>query len=126
MSNNLTSDEIAEALIQIDNTRHFYVKSPTEIVYTDDLQPIDFSLIEARVLQNRLEKPMNELRKVRNIYLAMTDKYLIQDYPLSSEVRTQILSYRNALRNLPQSLQGQTIDTNNLGQYLPNLQFELK
>jgi len=69
---------------------------------------------------------MNELRKIRNIYLSMTDKYLIQDYPMSSEMRTQILSYRNALRNLPQSLQGQAIDTNNLGQHLPNMPFDLK
>lgn len=125
MINNLTSDEISQALLQLDNNRQFYIQSNLEIVYTDGLPPIEFSLIETRVEQNRLEKSVNELRKLRNIYLLMTDKFMINDFPISSEKKQQIIEYRIALRNLPESLQGQTIDTNNLAQYLPNLPFQL-
>jgi hypothetical protein len=39
------------------------------------------------------------LRNTRNSYLALTDKYLLPDYPITEEKRNIIIEYRQYLRN---------------------------
>jgi hypothetical protein len=39
--------------------------------------------------------------KIRNKYLQLTDKYVLPDFPLSDELKTAIVSYRQQLRDLP-------------------------
>lgn len=50
--------------------------------------------------QNRL---LNRVRSLRNYALSETDKYKIDDYPLTSTIE-QINSFRQTLRDLPESL----------------------
>lgn len=49
------------------------------------------------------------LRTARDARLAATDKYLLSDYPISTEDREKIKAYRQALRDLP-SLDGAPFD----------------
>ena len=49
------------------------------------------------------------LRTARDARLAATDKYLLSDYPISTEDREKIKAYRQALRDLP-SLYGAPFD----------------
>ena len=114
-----TSDEILLASLAIDNTRNMYVSNAKEIVYTDGLEPMNADLIIQKLSQNRSEKGMNELRKLRNEKLTESDIYMITDFPISAEKRLEIISYRNLLRNLPETLSNQLIDIDNLHQYLP-------
>ena len=45
------------------------------------------------------EWQLYQLRKTRNEYLQLTDKYLLSDYPISDEKRYEIIEYRQYLRN---------------------------
>ena len=53
------------------------------------------------------EKPQEvkkqEIRAVRNQYLADTDKYMITDFPITEEERAQYRDYRQYLRNYPET-----------------------
>lgn len=44
----------------------------------------------------------SEAIKRRNKYLQLTDKYVLPDFPLSDDLRTAILNYRQLLRDLPE------------------------
>ncbi len=46
----------------------------------------------------------SEAIKMRNKYLRYTDKYVLPDFPLSDELRSAIISYRQQLRDLPDQL----------------------
>ncbi len=52
----------------------------------------------------------NELRNYRNQALAETDKYMLEDYPISVEDKAIIITYRQQLRDLPATYTGQTLD----------------
>jgi hypothetical protein len=52
----------------------------------------------------------NELRLYRNLALAATDKYMLEDYPISVENKAIIVAYRQQLRDLPATYTGQTLD----------------
>ena len=45
------------------------------------------------------EWQLYQLRKTRNEYLQLTDKYLLSDFPISDEKRYEIIEYRQYLRN---------------------------
>ena len=42
-------------------------------------------------------------RSTRDYYLSMTDFLVVNDYPITSEERDQVLEYRQALRDIPQA-----------------------
>lgn len=63
---------------------------------------------------------MDQIRSIRNNFLLQTDKYILSDYPLTTEQRNNIISYRQQLRDLPNNLQGTEIDISNIGIYFPN------
>lgn len=42
-----------------------------------------------------------ELRRERNVLLSETDKYLLEDYPITNEQKTLLKKYRKDLRDLP-------------------------
>jgi len=44
---------------------------------------------------------MDELRGQRNMDLALTDKFMLSDYPISEEDKALIETYRQALRDAP-------------------------
>lgn len=117
--NNFSRDEILLAINKIDNKRCFYLDESKNIVYTDNLPPISEDIIIEKIIKEKEDTPMNELRKLRNAKLQESDKYMILDYPISDEVRNEIKFYRTSLRDLPDLLKGQQLDVNNLYQYLP-------
>ena len=62
---------------------------------------------------------MEEIRTIRNNFLLQTDKYIISDYPISTEQKNSILNYRQQIRDLPQNLNNIEINLNNIGSYFP-------
>ena len=85
-------------------------------VYSYDTYSIEIPYREnlAEVIENDLnnwlksakEKDYNEtaayIRKERDALLYATDKYIIDDYPISSEEKAKVLEYRQELRDLPE------------------------
>jgi hypothetical protein len=51
-----------------------------------------------------------QLRIWRNLALESTDKYMLEDYPISVEDRATIVAYRQQLRDLPDTYTGQSLD----------------
>ena len=115
--NQYPRDEILIAINTIDNSRVLFLDQDANPVYTDGKPPIDEQIVIAKILQIRNDKPMNELRKIRNGLLFETDIYMLSDYPQSQQQRSDILAYRQALRTLPEQLQSQILDINDLYQY---------
>lgn len=68
---------------------------------------------------------MDEIRTIRNNFLSQTDKYMISDYPITSEIKQQLTQYRQQLRELPETLNNVTIDLSNIGQYFPQSPIKL-
>ena len=54
---------------------------------------------------------MDDIRKLRNKFLTLTDKYTLSDYPITTEERTLLFAYRQTLRDLPENLP-EVIDSN--------------
>ena len=48
------------------------------------------------------EKLADEIRKKRDKLLVETDKYLLDDFPISEEQKEKYKIYRNALREIPE------------------------
>lgn len=44
------------------------------------------------------------LRQTRDSLLAATDRYMVEDYPVSAEEKARIRAYRTALRALPKTV----------------------
>lgn len=42
----------------------------------------------------------NHYRNLRDFYIGTTDKYLLVDYPITEDQRTELLAYRQKLRDL--------------------------
>lgn len=113
-----SSDDICTAICDL-STRRCVVSNDKQITYLDEGEDLPEATILNKLIQNQNNKPMNKLRQIRNLMLQSTDKYVLPDYPLTDEKRTEILNYRTTLRNLPTTLQNQNLDMNNLYQYLP-------
>lgn len=76
-----------------------------EITYRDKLA----ETIEANIdewINEVKEKDYNEMaayiRKERDSLLYATDKYIIEDYPISEEDKEKIIEYRQKLRDIPE------------------------
>lgn len=54
---------------------------------------------------------MNVVRVERDQRLAATDKYVLPDFPMSDAVRQAWLTYRRALRQIPETQPDATLDT---------------
>lgn len=48
------------------------------------------------------QKLADEVRKIRDELLKETDKYLLEDFPISEEQKEKYKIYRNALREIPE------------------------
>ena len=46
---------------------------------------------------------IQDIRNQRNILLFQTDKYLLPDFPITTEQLEQVKEYRNQLRTFPNS-----------------------
>lgn len=90
--------------------------SSNKKVYSYDTYSMETEYREnlAEVIENDIsnwlksvkEKDYNEvasdIRKQRDSLLYETDKYIIDDYPISNENKEKILEYRQKLRDLPE------------------------
>lgn len=63
---------------------------------------IGWHLIDGEWVQEQLPEPdvASEAIKKRNKYLRYTDKFVLPDFPLSDELKSAIVSYRQQLRDL--------------------------
>ena len=115
-------DQILIACNEVYRNREMHLTEEGQITFKDGLE-YDLNLIMQKVLENNNNKPMSELRKLRNIKLQESDVYMLSDYPISVDRKNQLLTYRSALRNLPEVLtnSGVQVDINNLEQYFMNL-----
>lgn len=113
-----SSDDICSAMCQLTN-RRCIVSVNKQIIYLDEGEDLSEEIILNKLIENKNNKPMNELRYLRDLRLQLTDKYVLPDFPITEEKRTEMLNYRIVLRNLPSTLQNQVLDINNLYQYLP-------
>ena len=48
------------------------------------------------------QKLADEVRKIRDELLKETDKYLLEDFPISEEQKEKYKIYRNAIRKIPE------------------------
>lgn len=48
------------------------------------------------------QKLADEIRKIRDELLKETDKYLLEDFPITEEQKEKYKIYRNALREIPE------------------------
>ncbi len=48
------------------------------------------------------QKLADEVRKIRDELLKETDKYLLEDFPISAKMKEKYKIYRNALRKIPE------------------------
>ena len=68
-------------------------KKPTNGGYIYDKQQSKWKMTR--------ESQQNYIRIFRNPELARTDKYVLTDYPLTSEEKEEVLRYRQQLREIP-------------------------
>jgi hypothetical protein len=90
---------------------------------TDDLTFSfwNFNIPQPSIQQLRIDYPddyiksdiaLKQLRGYRNRLLANSDKFVAVDYPLSNDIKTQIVSWRQELRNLPKTIDPKILTLN--------------
>ena len=95
---------------------------------TDDLtfSHWEFDFAEPSIQQLRIDYPDNEikadialkqLRGYRNKLLAKSDKFVTVDYPLSIEIKSQIVSWRQELRDLPETIDPELLTIDETGRF---------
>lgn len=89
------------------NKKYLYDTYRINIDYEKDLKE---KLEDAEYYNSLLElakeeygqKLADEVRKIRDELLKETDKYLLEDFPISEEQKEKYKIYRNALREVPE------------------------
>ena len=95
---------------------------------TDDLtfSHWEFDFAEPSIQQLRIDYPddeikadiaLKQLRGYRNKLLAKSDKFVTVDYPLSIEIKSQILSWRQELRDLPETIDPELLTIDETGRF---------
>lgn len=65
-----------------------------------------------------------KLRKVRDQYLADTDKYMISDFPIDTKTRGQYREYRVYLRSLPKMYSEESVKSAKVKTFQDWLEFK--
>ncbi len=55
-------------------------------------------------MEDSTETKIRYIRTERNLRLAASDKYMLEDYPIAPELRTEMEGYRQALRDLMEDI----------------------
>jgi len=63
------------------------------------------------------EIALQQLRAYRNKFLTRSDKFVTVDYPLSIEIKSQIVSWRQELRDLPQIIDPELLTIDETGRF---------
>ena len=56
-----------------------------------------------RIEEENFQNSWLRVRQLRGEQFTLTDKYMISDYPITAEKRTEFETYRTALRDLPET-----------------------
>ena len=82
---------------------------PNKIITEEEYDKAEglFRLINGKIFlgkteEEKKEELATEKRRIRDGYLLQTDKYMISDFPLTSEKRKEIKEYRQILRDIPE------------------------
>ena len=81
------------------------------IIWRENTNPIELSVIQAKIAELEAAEPLRLLRQQRNQLLAQSDWRATVDYPSSDQ--TEWLTYRQALRDLPANA-SPTLDENGM------------
>ncbi len=85
------------------------------ILWIDEENKPDESVILSKIEEINNLQPLKILREERNLLLDKTDKYVVIDYPHSSEeIKQAWLTYRQELRDLPATATPQLDENENL------------
>lgn len=95
---------------------------------TDDLtfSHWEFDFPQPSIQQLRIDYPdahikfaiaLKQLRGYRNRLLAKSDKFVTVDYPLSIEIKSQIVSWRQELRDLPETIDPELLTIDETGRF---------
>lgn len=89
------------AISNTDSEFKFMVKDSVEI--DEEHTTADYTMVGSEYVLNDDEKAIKlkkeQVRAIRNSYLADTDKYMIVDFPISDQEREEYKGYREYLRN---------------------------
>lgn len=120
--------------------RVFGLSDNVDFIITDNNLPElshDFDLMREQIKKLKLskytnirpekefEKKLAVKREQRNTLLLETDHYMMPDYPISKEKQEEIKDYRQSLRDLPETITKENIDTITFPEK-PNLQTSVK
>lgn len=83
-----------------------------------DVMPAD-DVWNAEIVNAKNKWALQEIRNKRNILLTASDKYMIVDFPITSDQRAAWSAYRQALRVLPDNLANQQLEPFRIDQYFP-------
>lgn len=97
---------------------NFIMVDSDVIVQDGSTLPSDSDIAANMLIQQNLYA-FTLLRDMRNSLLTNSDKYMLVDYPITSDLKASWTTYRQALRVLPDNLAGQTLDYTNISQYFP-------
>lgn len=61
------------------------------------------------------EIALRQLRAYRNVMLFDTDKFITADFPLTQEVKDELIAWRQALRDLPDNISSNLLVLNQYG-----------
>ena len=100
-------------------TLNFMMSNDTVILLDDGGTLPSDDDINAEIIIIKNIYAFEQLRSIRNNLLTSSDKYMLVDFPITSEQKELWITYRQTLRALPDSLTGQTLDITNLNQYFP-------
>jgi hypothetical protein len=79
----------------------------------------DSENLEYKLIDHSFDHYMNILRSIRNRELDITDKIMIEDFPISENQKLKFLDYRDWLRHLPEAIDGYTSITETNSDYVP-------
>ena len=74
------------------------IETPIDETPIDETPIIETPIIEGMIYEGTNEWSLYLLRNTRNSFLALTDKYLLPDYPITDEKKEKIIKYRQNLR----------------------------
>ena len=80
--------------------------------YDKDFQMLQWNSenLEYELINHSFDHYMNILRSIRNRELDITDKIMLEDFPINEKQKLKFLDYRDWLRHLPDAIDGYVSD----------------
>jgi len=90
-------------IIELEDHEPYYTSNNNHILASRHDGEIGWVLTDGEWVYEKPQGPDigSEAIKRRNKYLQLTDKYVLPDFPLSEDLKSAIITYRQLLRDLP-------------------------